>query len=151
MEHTLAGRLMTARTEQAVTHERTGIINLGGGELKVTYGVIPWREDQEIGKRHEKVQDRVERQLRLAADTLAAASLSSEAVVGGQTEPLPKLGVELATALGLDGMETDIQVVLALFPSERAMMEEFAAHEDWTGTVSKGIDETIEGESLAVS
>ena len=151
MSKSVAEELAAGRNAAAAEHERTGIIHLTGGELHVKYGVIPWREDRRIATEHQSITDEGERLLRAAADTLIKASQGSIAHVGDRMEDLPPLGLELAGRLGLDGAENDRQVVFMLFPSDRAVMEEFWEHEAWTARVSKGLDEQQAGNSEAAS
>lgn len=148
----LAERLMADREgKQAEQGEFVGTVQMGGGYLTVFYRALSYREDRKIGQRHRMVSDEVERELRLAADTLASSSTRCEAHVGDEVEELPPLGVALTSKLGLDGPENDVQAVLALFPSERAMVEQFVELEEWATAVNRTVDKSIEGNSVAAT
>lgn len=149
----LAERLEAGKAQaQAQEGEFVGTIQMAGGYLTIYYRVLSYREDRAIAIRHEAIGNQLERESRLAADTLASASVRSEAHVEEHSEELPKLGLELAARLGLDGPENDIQAVLALFPSERAMVEQFAELETWAKDVTRSVDRKLaEGDSLAAT
>lgn len=152
MSTSLGERLLAGRAEQqAQQGEFIGTIQCGGGYIVSYYRALPFREDRKIGQRHRTVSDEIEREVRMAADTLAAASVRCEVHVGDETHEKGKLGLALAKELGLDGPETDIQAVLALFPTEKAMVEQFVEYEEWAKAVNRTVDGKIEGNSDAAT
>jgi hypothetical protein len=148
----LGERLLAGRDEkQAEQGEMTGRIECVGGYIVSHYRALSFREDRKIGLRHKAVADIVEKEVRAAADTLAASSTRCEVHIGDETHEMPPLGLGLSQALGLDGPENDIQAVLALFPSERAMVEQFIELEEWASAVNAAVDGQIEGNSEAAT
>lgn len=120
-EETLQGRLRKAKVEQS-----TGTIELPipgyNGQLVARYRTLDWKERRKI------TLDTVaatlpERELATVAAQLVASCEGVDAHVEGQVAPVPhKLGAALASYLGEDGAETDIQGVFLVFPSELAIM-----------------------------
>ncbi len=148
----LGERLLAGREKlQAAQGEYVGTIDCGGGTLRVHYRALSYREDRKVGQRHEGVRDEVEKEIRLAADTLVTASVKTEAEIDGEVHELPPLGLGLTTALGLDEPETDIQAALLLFPSERALIQQFVAYEQWATEVAQTVDGEIEENSGAAT
>jgi hypothetical protein len=142
----LGERLLAGRKEkQAQQGEFIGTIQLGGGHLTAHYRALDFREDRKIGQRHRAVADEIEREVRLAADTLAASCTRCEAHIDDEVHELPPLGLQLTQKLGIDGPENDVQAVLALFPSERAMVEQFVELEQWTSAVNRAVDTELAG------
>jgi hypothetical protein len=136
----LGERLLAGRdAQQAGQGEFQGRIDCGGGYIVAYYRALPFREDRKVGLRHRTVADPVEREVRMAADTLATACTRCEVYVGDED------------VLGLDAPENDIQAVLMLFPSERAMIEQFVELEEWTTAVNKTVDKNLVKNSEAAS
>lgn len=148
----LGERLMAGRSEkQQDAGAFVGRIECGGGHILARYRAMTYREDRQVGQRHKAISDEVEREIRLAADTLASACTGCEIHIGDEVFEKGPLGLALANELGLDGAENDIQAVLALFPSERAMIEQFVELEAWVKAVNAGVDDDIEGKSVAAT
>src|ERR1039457_18670 len=95
MSTSLGERLLAARSQKQAAHEEVFEVPGYGGQLYARYRPLDFREARKIGQRHEHVKDEIERELRMAADTLVAACVSCEAHIDGETHPLPPLGIEL--------------------------------------------------------
>lgn len=147
----LGERLMAGREEKRKEHEFEAKIDLGGGYIEAFYRPLDFREERKIVKRHQAVRDDEEREIRMAAETLVVACLRCEAHVDDETHDVPPLGLRLTQHLGVDGPETDIQAVLALFPTESAMVAQCLALERWTNIVNQAVNGDIAGNSEAAT
>lgn len=148
----LGERLLAGRAEkQKERGEFIGRVECGGGYILAHYRAMDYREDRQVGQRHQMVTDQLEQEIRLAADTLASASTGCEIHIGDEVFEKGPLGLALAQELGLDGPENNVQAVLALFPSERAMVEQYIELEAWVKAVNAGVDDDIEGKSGAAT
>ncbi len=141
-------QLLAARAKLQAYHEETVEIFDG---LWGRYRPLEFRELREIVRGHEKVRNETEQELLIAADTLIAASVGTEARVNGTVKELPKLGMALNQAIGLEAHENDRQAVFELFPTERMLMEQFAKIGEMEGAANAKVDRQLEGESEAAS
>ncbi len=147
---TLGEQLLAARSKKQAAHEATLEIPGYDGKLWATYRPLDFREARHIGQEHERLRDEIEKELRIAADTLVKACVGCEARIGGKTHKLPPIGLELATEIGLGGAENPRQAVFLIFPSETAVMSQFVAVQGAESTVNGQVDEEL-GNSQAVA
>lgn len=147
----LAEQVLAAREAKQAAHTVTLEIPGWSGTLWATYRPLSWRQARQIGLRHEALKSQVEKELRAAADGLAAACTGCEARVKGKVEPLPPLGLALCAALGLDGAENDGEAVLMVFPSEDDVIDQSNAVQRAEGLANGLIDEELAGNSEAVA
>ncbi len=143
MDQSLRERLLDARSRKQAAAPETMEIPGYDGQLFATYRPLEFREARRIGQRHERLKDEIEKEIRVAADTLVAACTGCEARIDGQTVALPPLGLELCEQIGLEGPETPTQAVLAIFPSETALIRQFVALEAAEGASNGQIDEAL--------
>lgn len=148
---TLADGLLDARVRRQAGFEETLEVPGWSGRLWATYRPLEYRETRQIGLRHERVKDVVEKELRVAADTLVAACVRCEARHDGRTETLPPVGLALCQEIGLDGPENNTQAVLELFPSESAVMDQFVQVLELEQAANEQVDAAIEGNSEAAA
>lgn len=149
---TLGEQLLAARSRKQAAHEETFEVPGYDGKLWATYRPLDFRVARRIGQRHERLRDEVEKELRVAADTLASACVSCEARIDGETHKLPPLGAELVKQIGLDGEpETPIQAVLMIFPSEMAVVRQFVELQGAEDTANDQIDDELAGNSRAAA
>ena len=148
---TLGERLLAARAKKQAAREETIEVPGYEGQLWATYRPLDFREARKIGQAHEHLRDEIEKELRVAADTLVAACTGCEARIDGETHPLPPLGLELCEQIGLEGAENPRQAVLLLFPSEMAVVKQFVDVQGLEEASNGQIDEQLMGESQAVT
>ena len=147
----VAQRLLAARSKKQAAHEEIFEVPGYDGQLFAVYRPLDFREARRIGQRHERLRDEIEKELRMAAESLASACIRCEAKIDGETHELPPLGLALAQQIGIEGPENDLQAVLAIFPSEMAVVNQFVAVQG-SETASNGqIDTELEGNSGALS
>lgn len=151
MSTSLGERLLEARSKKQAAHEEVFEVPGYDGQLFARYRPLDFRRAREIGQHHERLRDEIEKELRVAAETLATACLGCEARIEGQTHQLPPLGVELCNEIGLEGTENPIQAVLAIFPSEMAVVRQFVALQGAEESANGQIDTELEGNSQAAT
>jgi hypothetical protein len=150
MSTSLGERLLAARSKKQAAHEEVFEVPGYGGQLFARYRPLDFREARRIGQRHEALRDEVEKELRVAADTLASACISCEAHIDGEVKELPPLGLKLCEDIGLDGPETPIQAVLEIFPSEMSVVRQFVELQGAEETSNGAIDGELENSQAAM-
>ena len=152
---TVGERLLAARSKAQAAHEITLAIPGFDGQLHATFRPLYFRESRKIGQAHERLSDEIEKELRVAADTLVAACTGCEAHIDGETHTLPPIGMALNEAIGLDAGENDRQAVLALYPTENALIRQFVAVDLAETQANVAVDtqlgKELEGNSEAAS
>ncbi len=151
----LGEQLLAARSRKQAAHEVTLEVPGYEGKLWATYKPLGFKAARRIGQHHENLRDEVEKELRVAAETLAAACTKTEARIEGQTVELPPLGLELCEKIGLEGPETPVQAVMAIFKAEddegTDLVEQFVAVQGAERASNGQIDEELLGNSEAAS
>jgi hypothetical protein len=148
---TLGERLLAARSRKQAAHDVVMEIPGYEGQLFARYRPLDFREGRKIGQRHERLSDEIEKELRVAADTLVAACTGCEARIDGETHELPPLGLKLAQEIGLEGPENDTQAVLVVFPSELAVIKQFIDLQGDEDKANAQIDRELAGNSEAAT
>ncbi len=151
MEQALGARLLAARDRKQAVHEEVREIPGYDGQLWARYRPVEYRRAFAIVAEHEKLTDGAEKLLRTSADTLVAACTGCEARIDEETHPLPPLGLELCKEIGLEGGDNDRQAVLAIFPSEFAVVQQAGEVQDLSTLVNQRIDRSLEENSSAAS
>ncbi len=149
MDQALGERLMAARSRMQGAQEETLEIPGYDGQLWATYRPVEYRRAFAIVNEHLKLADDAEQLLRTGADTLIAACTGCEARIDGETHPVPPLGLRLAQELGIDGPENDRQAVLAIFPSEFAVVQQAGEVQDLSTLRNQRVDRELVGNSQA--
>lgn len=140
----IGDKLRAAREKHSGSREKTFEVQGFDGQLFATYRALGYKEARRIGGLHTGVKEIAERELRVAADTLAAACTGTEAVIDGERHKLPPMGMALNTALGLEPGENPKQAVMALFPADVALMAHFEGVGAFIEDVEAEADEAVE-------
>lgn len=149
-ERSLKDVLLAAREE--AQRDKTVDLEIPGygGRLWGTFRALDdYTELRALVQRaRDEGQDDMTRELYAGADTLVRACTDTYAREGEEKHPLGKrLGLELASYLGLDDADTDRQAVFLLVPSSLALMSLFADYDAWLkGTFQSAIG-AAEGKS----
>ncbi len=151
MDQALGARLLAARDRKQAVHEELLEVPGYDGQLWARYRPVEYRRAFGIVKEHQTVGDEAERLLRTAADTLVAACTGCEAHIDEEIHPLPPLGLELCKEIGIEGGDNDRQAVLAIFPSEFAVVQQAGEVQDLSTLVNQRIDRSLEENSVAAS
>jgi hypothetical protein len=140
-----------------LVNERVTLEIPGYGGLFAHYRLLDFRESRKVGEGVQGAgcRDEIDRELYLAADSLIAACVGTEARLKGPDGNLVthdlgvKLGKPLAEYLGLGEFENDRQAVLLIFRRNTDLVEQFAVLQTRDAYVNQEADETLVGESGA--
>ncbi len=132
------------------------------GRLVAKYRILGWPEQRAIVAENQKVSDQATQELYVAADSLIVSCVGVEMLIPTNApaalERLAedfnaaehKLNRVLAEALGCDYAESDRQAVIAIFPSELALISHYNDLFAAQSGADEEIDEALVGNSEAV-
>lgn len=143
----LASRI--ARRRAALQGQTTKTFDVAGykGLLAATYRKLTYTEERAIGVQHSEMPDGGDKDLTIAAHTLAVACLDVLEVQpdGTQVSLDMTWGAALADRLGIkvtDGANART-ALFAIFADDRALMEHYVDRERWQDSLTEMVDETV--------
>lgn len=123
----------------------------GGVDLRVTYRGLTYSETKAIEKQGRLgVAGEDTAELYAAASILAAAAVSTVAVIDGERHPVPTLGIALAKYLDpTSAADSQRQAVFEVFDDELLVMTTFAEYGQWRAGEDDQIGREVAGNSNA--